>query len=252
MVDDRFVQCEASNLVLPGLGRRRFIQGGAAIIVSTALPSKAEASYAEIAYAVAKFVGLQVAAWAIKKTLDAAWDYATRKISAFAIESTGTTLRPLNASGTIVDIELKAIRSALTEEAKRQLSRIKVESHQFANGRHVIPNAFFSALRQNDVALSDIFTFWGAPTTEALKRELPNGGELAGQWWINHDKGKVRYVMIRSYGNGQAQFLAYRNETAGIAEKVVHGAEPTRDRMKTLVHEPWNFVLRPEERPSYD
>jgi hypothetical protein len=234
-------------LAAPVPTRRQFVVGVGAGMTSLAFTRESEG--AAWFWAVARFVGAAVASWAISKALDTAWDSA--RTSSFAIEPVRSNIyRPDRAPETLVVIEPKAVSGEASEYAKKRIAAHDPEPTQFSDGRHVIPNAFFTSFRQHDVTLADAFAHWGAPTTEAMKRELRNGGEVIGQWWINHKTGRAVYVVTRSYGVGKAHFLPFRNEAAGVAERVVHGDEPSRPRMRSLIYDPDNYEFQEDDPPG--
>jgi hypothetical protein len=224
--------------------RRGFMVGGAAVTSSLLLPDEAEAAWF---WAVARFLGGAAASWAVSKLLDAAWDEIKRKTTTVAIEPDRGMYRVAAAPESLLTVrsDSTAVQSALSESAANEIG----SRDNYKPGMHVIPNAFFRALNERTVKLSDAFAYWGAPTTEALKREMPNGGELAGQWWINHSTGVARYVITRSFGE-HAHFLPFKNAAAAVAEAVVHGAEPTRPRTRKLVYDPENYEPDASDLPG--
>ncbi len=246
----KVLDLNTTSLVLaePVPRRRQFVVGVGAGLTSLAFVRESEAS--PVLWAVARFLGVTVASWAVSKLLDSAWDAATTKTASFPIQRVETNVyRPDVAPETLVTIESKAVSGEASDYAKNRIARRNPDPNQFADGRHVIPNAFFTGLRQHGVTLADAFEYWGSPTTEAMKRELRNGGEVSGQWWINHATGRAVYVVTRSYGAGRAHFLAFRNEAAGMAEQVIHGDEPTRPRLSSLINDPENYEFRDNEDP---
>ena len=208
---------------------RRQMNKAAAAALGVALLGEDEAEANPLFWAVARWVGLGIASWALSKALDKGYDYLTR----FSVEKDREdALRVTRSPDTVV---------TLTN---------RVEAGRVGEPAQTIDNCLFSAFRRHQIALADAFAYWGRPTSVWTVRQLPDGFLIA-QWWTPYE-GDRRYVVTRTYDSGNAfHYLAFRerNGASRVAEEVVNGGEPSRPRMRILFHEPKNFEHDPREDP---
>lgn len=204
------------------LPRRGFFKltaaSAAAFAASVSPPAKANPAL--------RFVASVFLGWAIEKFLDEVWDSATKRRE-IARYIHGEPVWETTSHTSKADVTVRF--------SGRDLEAAESPSSSFRD----VPVEIITAAYLLSGAPDNPLLKWGAPTSDSYTsdRELAGGGTLKGLWWNNNLGGKsARYVAVRWWPNGRAEYLSFVNDSAREAERVLEGDDtPLRPgNLKTL------------------
>lgn len=230
------------------VSRRRILLAGAAASSTLILPGQSAAS--PWAARALWWLGGVAVSWLTGKILDRFWDrfadgyWANRKLSDVLPnvkdhpDSSPTAIA--QRDGTDLRFRDRVIETRVTG------------SERFFQSALALP----VGLRAFDLAPEHMALNWGAATSPALGRDLPDGGVLRGQWWGTTSDPNRRYVVTRTFqdsrsGYESAGFVAIKGRTGFAHEDFVLGrtAEAPGSLVRQLIEAPEAYVP-PQPPPS--
>lgn len=224
------------------LTRRRILLVGAAATTGLMLPIEAGAN--PIVWRAAKWLGGVVVSWAAEKLLDAFWDrftdaYWGNRRADDVLKYVRSTPDPAPNPAAVRDGMQIRFHQKVIE------TRLVDSDGRYFKSAVALP----LALRTANLDPSHMVTNWGAATSEAVGRDLDDGGILRGQWWGTSSEPKRRYVITRTFYDQRidaqnAALCVIKNNAAFEHEQFVLGnrRDPAGNLVKQMIEDPEAYV----------